>query len=298
MASGDDAERAMKKTKATKQRPAQEQARQPGRQDEMRPEPVTIRAGYRGGGRLDGRRAFITGGDSGIGRAVAVHFAREGADVAIAYLEEDDDARETRRLVEEEGRRCVLLAGDLSQDGACARAVKRVVKELGGLDVLVNNIAEQHAVQDPEKLKPGQIEQTFRTNVFTYYETLVAALPHLEHGAAVINTGSITGARGHETLLDYAGTKGAIAAMTKSFAQALAARGIRVNCVAPGPVWTPLIPASFDADKVATFGSDTLLGRAGQPAEIAPMYVFLACEEASFVTGQVMHVNGGSFLGG
>ena len=268
MASGDDTERAMKKTKATKQRPAQEQARQPGRQDEMRPEPVTIRAGYRGSGRLEGRRAFITGGDSGIG------------------------------LVEAEGRRCVLLAGDLSQDGACARAVKRVVNELGGLDVLVNNIAEQHAVQDPEKLKPGQIEQTFRTNVFTYYETLVAALPHLEHGAAVINTGSITGARGHETLLDYAGTKGAIAAMTKSFAQALAARGIRVNCVAPGPVWTPLIPASFDADKVATFGSDTLLGRAGQPAEIAPMYVFLACEEASFVTGQVMHVNGGSFLGG
>ena len=288
----------MKKTKEKPQRPAQAQERQPGRQDEMRPEPVTIRDGYRGAGRLEGRRAFITGGDSGIGRAVAVHFAREGADVAIAYLEEDDDARETRRLVEAEGRRCVLLAGDLSRDGACANAVRRVVEALGGLDVLVNNIAEQHPVQDPENLPPGQIEQTFRTNVFTYYETLVAALPHLEKGAAVVNTGSVTGARGHETLLDYAGTKGAIAAMTKSFAQALASRGIRVNCVAPGPVWTPLIPASFDADRVATFGSDTLLGRAGQPAEIAPMYVFLASADASFVTGQVMHVNGGSFLGG
>ena len=163
----------MSKPKEKKQRPAQEQARQPGRQDEMRPEPVTIRAGYRGSGRLDGRRAFVTGGDSGIGRAVAVHFAREGADVAIAYLEEDDDARETRRLVEAEGRRCELLAGDLSRDGACAQAVARVVEALGGLDVLVNNNAEQHPVQDPAKLQPGQIEQTFRTNVFSYYETLV-----------------------------------------------------------------------------------------------------------------------------
>ena len=288
----------MKKTKEKKQRPAQEQERQPGRQDEMRPEPVTIRAGYRGSGKLDGKRAYITGGDSGIGRAVAVHFAREGADVAIAYLEEDDDARETRRLVEAEGRRCLLLAGDLSADGACAKAVKRVVDEFGGLDVLVNNIAEQHPVEDPAKLKPGQIEQTFRTNVFSYYETLVAALPHLPHGGTVINTGSVTGARGHETLLDYAGTTGAIAAMTKSFAQALASRGIRVNCVAPGPVWTPLIPASFDADKVATFGSDTLLGRAGQPAEIAPLYVLLACADGSFITGQVLHVNGGSLLAG
>jgi NAD(P)-dependent dehydrogenase (short-subunit alcohol dehydrogenase family) len=288
----------MKQTQEKKQRPAQEQARQPGRQEEMVPEPVTMRAGYRGSGKLEGRRAYITGGDSGIGRAVAVHFAREGADVAIAYLEENDDARETRRLVEAEGRRCLLVAGDLSVDGASAAAVQRVVDGLGGLDVLVNNLAEQHPVEDPEDLDAAQVEQTFRTNVFAYYQTLVAALPHLGKGASVINTGSVTGARGHETLLDYAGTKGAIAAMTKSFAQALASRGIRVNCVAPGPVWTPLIPASFDADKVATFGSDTLLGRAGQPAEIAPLYVLLAGDDGSFITGQVLHVNGGSFLAG
>ncbi len=288
----------MKDLKAKKQRPAQKQERQPGRQDEMTPEPLTIRAGYRGSGKLQGKRAFITGGDSGIGRAVAVHFAREGADIAIAYLEEAEDARETRRLVEAEGRRCMLLATDLSDSGACAEAVRDVVAELGGIDVLVNNIAEQHPVSRPELLKPRCIEQTFRTNVFSYYEVLVAALPHLHRGASVINTGSVTGARGHETLLDYAGTKGAIAAMTKSFAQALAERGIRVNAVAPGPVWTPLIPASFDADKVATFGSDTLLGRAGQPAEIAPLYVLLAGEDGSFITGQVLHVNGGSFLAG
>ena len=288
----------MKATKKTKQRPPQAQARQPGRQEAMTPEPVSIRDDYRGSGKLAGRRAFITGGDSGIGRAVALHFAREGADVAIAYLEENDDARETKRLVEAEGRRCLLIATDLSEDRNCKAAVKQVVKAFGGLDVLVNNCAEQHEAKNPGKLDAAQVRETFATNVFSYYSVLGAALPHLDRGASVINTGSVTGARGHETLLDYAGTKGAIAAMTKSFAQALAERGIRVNAVAPGPVWTPLIPASFDPERVATFGSDTLLGRAGQPAEIAPMYVLLACPDGAFITGQVMHVNGGSFLGG
>ena len=267
--------------------PPQHQSSQPGEQTEMHPEPVTIRDGYRGSGKLEGRRAFITGGDSGIGRAVAVHFAREGADIAIAYLEEDEDARETARLVEAEGRRCLLVPGDLS-----AQAAQR----LGGLDVLVNNIAEQHPVDDPAELGEQQVRETFNTNVLTYYMATVAALDHLDRGGAIVNTSSITGVRGHKTLLDYAGTKGAINAMTLSFAQAVADRGIRVNAVAPGPVWTPLIPASFDADKVASFGSDTLVGRAGQPAEIAPAFVYLASEDASFVTGQILHVNGGAHL--
>jgi NAD(P)-dependent dehydrogenase (short-subunit alcohol dehydrogenase family) len=288
----------MKATRSRVIRPAQAQKRQPGRQTPMHPAPVTIRADYRGSGKLAGKRAFITGGDSGIGRAVAVHFAREGADVAIAYLEEDADARETQRLVEAEGRRCLLLATDLGVARNCKAAVRKVARAFGGIDVLVNNCAEQHEVSKPEDLTDAQVRRTFETNVFSYYTVLVAALAHMPDGSSVINTGSVTGARGHETLLDYAGTKGAIAAMSKSFAQALAERDIRVNVVAPGPVWTPLIPASFAAKKVAKFGSDTLLGRAGQPCEIAPLYVLLACADGAFITGQVMHVNGGSLLAG
>ncbi|MFY2763506.1 SDR family oxidoreductase [Arenimonas sp. MALMAid1274] len=276
--------------------PPQHQAHQPGRQSLMDPEPVTIRDGYRGSGKLEGKVAFISGGDSGIGRAVAVHFAREGADVAVAYLEETEDARETRRLVEAEGRRCELVAGDLGGEQACAAAIDRTIAAFGRLDVLVNNLAEQHPVERAEDLDREQLEKTFRTNLFSFYSLIDAALPHLGHGACIINTGSVTGSRGHKTLLDYAATKGAIHAMTMSFAQSLAGRGIRVNAVAPGPVWTPLIPASFEADKVAEFGSDTLMKRPGQPCEIAPAYVFLACEDASFVTGQILHVNGGSYL--
>jgi len=276
--------------------PAQEQAHQPGLQTQMDPPPISIRPGYRGSGKLDGKTAFITGGDSGIGRAVAIHFAREGADVAIAYLEEDADAKETQRLVEAEGRRCLVLPGDLGDEQSCAAAVDHVLQTFGRLDVLVNNIAEQHPVDDAEDLTRAQLEKTFRTNVFSFYSVIAAALPHLDGKASIINTGSVTGSRGHETLLDYAATKGAIHAMTMSFAQSLAERGIRVNAVAPGPVWTPLIPASFDAEKVAMFGSDTLMKRPGQPSEIAPAYVYLASEDSSFVTGQILHVNGGSYL--
>jgi NAD(P)-dependent dehydrogenase (short-subunit alcohol dehydrogenase family) len=286
----------MKSEKVTKLREPQHQDDQPGRQSAMRPQPLSIRDDYRGSGKLKGNVAYITGGDSGIGRAVAIHFAREGADVAIAYLEETSDALETRRLVEAEGQQCFLVAGDLSDPAHCARAVERVAEQFGRIDVLVNNIAEQHPVDDPAELEHGQVEQTFRTNVFSFYNTVHAALKHLPDGAAIINTSSVTGSRGHKTLLDYAGTKGAINAMTLSFAQALSPRRIRVNAVAPGPVWTPLIPASFSADKVATFGSDTLLKRAGEPAEIAPAYVFLACADASFITGQILHVNGGTHL--
>lgn len=276
--------------------PPQEQAHQPGRQGPMDPPPVSMRPDYSGSGKLQGRVALVTGGDSGIGRAVAQHFAREGADVAVAYLEETQDAKATQAWVEAEGRRCLLIPGDLGSDAACHAAVAAVIDAFGRLDVLVNNLAEQHPVDDPANLDREQVEKTFRTNVFSFYSLITAALPHLKDKASIINTGSITGSRGHETLLDYAGTKGAIHAMTMSFAQALADRGIRVNAVAPGPIWTPLIPASFDAEKVARFGSDTLMKRAGQPSEVAPAFVYLASEDASFVTGQILHVNGGGYL--
>ena len=276
--------------------PPQQQSRQPGRQARMHPEPVTIRDDYAGSGKLDGKIALVTGGDSGIGRAVAVHFAREGADVAIAYLSEDADAEETKRLVEAEDRRCLLIRGDLKKEAHCRKVVDRVARTLGGLDVLVNNHAMQFPVEAPEQLTPEQIRTTFETNVFSYMYLCAAAADHLEDGGCIINTGSITGTRGHETLIDYASTKGAIQSLTFSLAQMLAKRGIRVNAVAPGPIWTPLIPASFDRKKVATFGSTTLMGRPGQPAEVAPAYVYLASEDGSYVTGQIIHVNGGGHI--
>ncbi len=276
--------------------PPQHQPRQPGKQARMHPEPVTIRDDYAGSGKLEGRIALVTGGDSGIGRAVAVHFAREGADVAIAYLSEDADAQETRRLVEAEDRHCMLIKGDLKKQAHCRKVVDRVVRTLGGLDVLVNNHAMQFPVEAPEELTPEQIRTTFETNVFSYMYLCAAASAHLEDGGCIINTGSITGTRGHETLIDYASTKGAIQSLTFSLAQMLAERGIRVNAVAPGPIWTPLIPASFDKKQVATFGSTTLMGRPGQPSEVAPAYVYLASEDASYVTGQIIHVNGGGHI--
>jgi len=274
----------------------QHQGRQPGRETEMHPRPVVIREGYRGSGKLDGKVALITGGDSGIGRAVAVHFAREGADVAIGYLEEDTDARETRRMVEAEGRECLTVAGDLRESEACRELVRRTVEKFGRIDVLVNNAAEQHVEESPEEIDLARMERTFRTNVFAGFEIVVAALEHMGEGASIINTSSITGARGNKVLIDYSSTKGALLAMTFALARALAERGIRVNAVAPGPIWTPLIPATFPADKVASFGSDTLFKRPGQPAEVATAYVFLASEDASFITGQVIHVNGGAYM--
>lgn len=277
--------------------PAQKQDRQPGHQDEMMPAPITIRDGYVGSGRLAGKVALITGGDSGIGRAVAVHFAREGADIAFAYLDEDQDAEETRDLVERERRRCFAIRGDLRAAEHCRATVADTIAEFGKLDILVNNHAEQHVIDPPEAMTPENIRRTFETNVFSYFHLIDAALPYLtETTGTIINTVSVVAARGHDTLLAYAATKGAVQALTFSLAKALAERGIRVNGVSPGPIWTPLIPASFDADTVATFGSDTLMERPGQPSEVAPAYVFLACEDASYITGQLIHVNGGTHI--
>ena len=279
-------------------RPPQHQDRQPGIQSEMEPLPESEDKEHRGSGKLEGKVALISGGDSGIGRAVAIAYAKEGADVAIVYLDEHADAEETRVAVEDEGRRCLTIAGDLRDEPFSRKVVEQVIAELGRLDILVNNAAEQHPQDSIEDITSEQLDSTFRINIFSYFYLTKAALPHLGIGSTIINTASVTAYRGSPHLIDYSATKGAVVSFTRSLAQSLAAKGIRVNGVAPGPVWTPLIPASFAADKVATFGSDTPLGRAGEPAEIAPSYVFLASSGASYITGQVIHPNGGEIVNG
>lgn len=278
--------------------PAQQQDQRPGIESEMTPLPRAEDPQYRGSGKLQGKVALITGGDSGIGRAVAIAFAKEGADSAISYLNEHGDAEETNRLVEEHGQKCILIAGDIGDEQFCQQLVQRTVDELGRLDILVNNAAEQHPQESIEQISAEQLERTFRTNIFSMFYLTKAALKHLKEGSTIINSTSVTAYKGSPQLLDYSSTKGAIVAFTRSLSQALAEKKIRVNGVAPGPIWTPLIPSTFPPEKVEKFGADTPLKRPGQPEEVANCYVFLAAEDSSYITGQVLHPNGGEVVNG
>jgi NAD(P)-dependent dehydrogenase (short-subunit alcohol dehydrogenase family) len=284
--------------KEKKIRPPQHQKRQPGRQAQMRPQPKSGASDYTGSAKLRDRVALITGGDSGIGRAVAVLFAKEGADVSIVYLNEHQDARETKRLVEAQGRKCLLIAGDIGREKFCRSAVAETKGELGKIDILVNNAAEQHPQESITRITERQLEKTFRTNIFAMFFLTKAVMPHFKKGGVIVNCASVTAYQGSPELLDYSATKGAIVAFTRSLSQALAEKKIRVNAVAPGPIWTPLIPATFPAKEVATFGSDTPLGRAGEPEEVATSFVFLASDDSSYMTGQVLHPNGGRVVNG
>jgi NAD(P)-dependent dehydrogenase (short-subunit alcohol dehydrogenase family) len=279
-------------------RPPQHQKRQPGRQTRMNPRPAAEAADYVGSFKLVGRVALVTGGDSGIGRAVAIAFAKEGADIAFAYLEEDRDAEKTVRLVEAERRRCLAFKGDVADPKFCARIVADTVRRLERLDILVNNAGEQHVKDGLEEISADQLVRTFSTNVFSMFYLTSQALAHFARGAVIVNSASVTAYRGSDHLIDYSASKGAIVSFTRSLSKQLAERGIRVNAVAPGPVWTPLIPATFPADAVAEFGTQVPLGRAAEPDEIAPCYVFLASDDSSYMTGQVLHPNGGEMVGG
>jgi NAD(P)-dependent dehydrogenase (short-subunit alcohol dehydrogenase family) len=275
---------------------AEQQYEQPGIQADMEQQPES---GPKSSGsrKLAGRVALITGGDSGIGRATAIAFAREGAKVAIGYLDsEAEDAAETVRLIEAEGARCQLLPGDVGDSGVCKQMIDELVETHGRIDILVNNAGEQHPKDDIGDISPAQLERTFRTNIFAMFYLVQAALDHMPEGGSIINTASVVAYKGHPVLLDYAATKGAIVAFTRSLALSLAKKNIRVNAVAPGPIWTPLIPSTFPGENVEKFGKDTPLGRAGQPGEVAPAFVFLASNDSSYITGQTIHVNGGSIV--
>lgn len=278
--------------------PKQKQYQQPGIESEMNPVPEYIRADYKGSNKLDGKVAIITGGDSGIGRATSVHFAREGADIVVIYLEEHEDAAETKKLVEQEGKQCLLVDGDIGDATFCEAAVTKTVDKLKKIDILVNNAAEQHPQSDFLNISIQQLEKTFRTNIFGMFYMTKAVLPHLKPGSAIVNTSSITAYAGSKDLIDYSATKGAITSFTRSLSQSLVDKGIRVNAVAPGPIWTPLIPSTFDVEKVGSFGADSPIKRPGETKELAPAYVYLASDDASYVTGQMIHVNGGTIVNG
>ncbi|NGP44538.1 glucose 1-dehydrogenase [Bacillaceae bacterium SIJ1] len=278
--------------------PAQHQPTQPGLEKNMMPQPFSDNPEYLPAGKLQGKNALITGGDSGIGKAVAIAYAKEGAHVAIVYLNEHEDAQSVQAEIESYGGECLLIPGDVGDEAFAKEAVNRTIEAFGSLHILVNNAAEQHPQQRFEDITSDQLEKTFRTNIFSCFYFTQAALPYLAAGCTIINTSSITAYKGSKDLIDYSATKGAITSLTRSLSQQLVDRGIRVNAVAPGPIWTPLIPASFDEQKVATFGTTTPMKRPGQPEELAPAYVYLACEDSSYMTGQVLHINGGSMING
>lgn len=282
----------------TQTMPAQEQSVQPGRESEMHPAPIYDDSHYKSAGKLEGKVALITGGDSGIGRATTIAFAKEGAKLAIVYLEEDRDANETKECVEKYGSEVILLKGDIGDVDFAKKCVQDTFAHYGKLDILVNNAGEQHTAAEPEDITQDQLIRTFQTNFFSIVTITLESLKVMEKGASIINTSSITAFKGNPDLIDYSATKGAITSFTRSLSTKIINRGIRVNAVAPGPIWTPLIPASFSAEKVAQFGKDTPMGRPGQPFELAPAYVYLASSDSTYVSGQTIHVNGGTILNG
>lgn len=271
---------------------------QPGVEQSMTPKPDSRLEGYKGSGKLKSRVAIVTGGDSGIGRAVAVAFAKEGADIVVAYLSEHGDANDTKKEIEQCGRRCVLIAGDVGDEKFCMEVAAKAISAFGHIEILVNNAAEQHVRESILEIDNSQLEKTFRTNIFSMFHMVKAVLPHLKEGARIINTTSVTAYKGSPHLLDYSATKGAIVAFTRSLALQLIEKEINVNGVAPGPIWTPLIPATFPPDEVADFGKKSPMKRPGQPDEVAPCYVFLASQDSSYMAGQVLHPNGGTVVNG
>lgn len=273
-----------------------QQQEKPGIEEQMTPKPVAERPEKKN--KLEGKVALITGGDSGIGRAVSILFAQEGADIAIVYLNEHQDAEHVRKSVEEHGRRCLLLPGNIREEGFCKMAIDQTIKELGKLDILINNAATQSPQKSLEDISTDQLYETFETNIFSMFWLTKFALPHLKEGSSIINTTSVTAYRGSKELLDYSSTKGAIVSFTRSLSASLAEKKIRVNAVAPGPIWTPLIVSTFEGEKVATFGTDVPMKRAGEPVEVATSYLFLASDDGSYFTGQVLHPNGGEIING